>query len=244
MNNDPKGAYNITPIFTSENYNYWKDYMPIHINTIDRKVKCLEAMERTWFLDRGCSRHMTSNISLFFDLVAKEKGFVTYGDNNKGAIIGKGSVGNPSSTTISNVLLVEGLKHNLISISQLCDKGYQVSFSKYCCMVEHNDTKNDVFKGLRGRKPNVSHLHVFGRKCFVLNNGKENLAKFDSKADEGILLEYSQSSKAYKVYKKRLCIVEESVHVSFDESYPKIVGEGIFVDGAGVPSENIIKDQE
>src|SRR3954470_6964488 len=32
---------------------------------------------------------------------------------------------------------------------------------------------------LKGRKPNVSHLHVFGGKCFVLNNGKDNLGKFD-----------------------------------------------------------------
>ena len=71
---------------------------------------------------------MTGDISLFIDFVAKKKGFVIYGDNNKGAILGKGSVGNPSSTTISDVLSVEGLKHNLISISQLCDKGYKVSF--------------------------------------------------------------------------------------------------------------------
>jgi hypothetical protein len=34
------------------------------------------------------------------------------------------------------------------------------------------------------------------------------------------------------------------VHISFDESYPKTVGEGIIIDGAGVPSEDIIKDQE
>ena len=78
---------------------------------------------------------MTGDISLFFDFVAKKKGFVTYGDNNKGEILGKGSVGNPSSTTISDVLLVHGLKHNLISISQLWDKGYNVFFSKDCFTI-------------------------------------------------------------------------------------------------------------
>jgi hypothetical protein len=112
-------------------------------------VECLEDTERTWVLDSGCSRHMTGDSSLFFYFVAKKKGFVTYGDNNKGAILGKGSVDNPSSTTISDVLLVKGLKHNLISISQLCDKGYKVSFSKDCCMIEHNDNKNYVLKGRR-----------------------------------------------------------------------------------------------
>ncbi|KAI5415607.1 hypothetical protein KIW84_040865 [Lathyrus oleraceus] len=118
-----------------------------------------------------------------------------------------------------------------------------VTFGKERILIRHILNKTP-YELLKGRKPNVSHLHVFGCKCFVLNNGKENLGKFDSKADEGIFLGYSQSSKAYRVYNKRLHIVEESMHVSFDESYPKIVREGIFVDGAGVTSENIIKDQE
>jgi len=42
----------------------------------------------------------------------------------------------------------------------------------------------------KGRKPNIYHLHVFGCKCFVLNNEKDNLAKFDVKSDEGIFLCY------------------------------------------------------
>ena len=91
---------------------------------------------------------MTGDISLFIDFKAKKKGYVTYGDNNKGAILGKGSVGNPSTTTISDVHLVEGLKHNLLSISQLCDKGYKVSFTKTCCIIEHAE-QNIVFKGVR-----------------------------------------------------------------------------------------------
>jgi hypothetical protein len=75
-----------------------------------------------------------------------------------------------------------------------------------------------------------------------LNNGKENLGKFDAKADEGIFLGYSQSSKAYRVYNKRLLTVEESVHVSFDESYPKSVGKGISFVDAGVSTEDILKE--
>jgi len=33
------------------------------------------------------------------------------------------------------VLLVEGLKHNLISISQLCDKGFKVMFEPNSCLI-------------------------------------------------------------------------------------------------------------
>ena len=134
------------------------------------QVECLEPLERRWFLDSGCSRHMTGDISLFFDFVAKKKGFVTYGDNNKGEILGKGSVGNPSSTTISNVLLVEGLKHNIISISQLCDKGYKIYFLKDECIIEHNYKKEDVFKGLRVNNVymlDLNDVSLTGAKCLV-----------------------------------------------------------------------------
>ena len=53
---------------------------------------------------------------------------MTFGDNGKGRIIGYGSIGNNSSSLIENVLLVDGLKHNLLSISQLCDKDFKVIF--------------------------------------------------------------------------------------------------------------------
>jgi len=50
------------------------------------------------------------------------------------------------------------------------------------------------------------------------NNGKENLGKFDKKADNGIFLGYSLTSHAYRVYNKRLMTVGESIHVVFDET--------------------------
>ncbi|KAJ0077105.1 hypothetical protein Patl1_35904 [Pistacia atlantica] len=65
-----------------------------------------------WFLDSGCSRHMTEDKSLFTLLKSKNGGNVTFGDNSKGKIIGIGSIGN-KSLPIHDVLLVDGLKHNL-----------------------------------------------------------------------------------------------------------------------------------
>ena len=70
---------------------------------------------------------------------------------------------------------------------------------------------------LKGRKPNLSHLRAFGCVCFIHNNDKDNLGKFDAKSDEGIFLGYSSQSKAYKVMNKRTNRVEESVHVVFNE---------------------------
>ena len=49
--------------------------------------------------------------------------------------------------------------------------------------------KKTPYELYNGRKPNISHLHVFGCKCFVLNNDKDNLGNFDAKFDEGIFLE-------------------------------------------------------
>jgi len=50
--------------------------------------------------------------------------------------------------------------------------------------------KKTPYELFNGRKPNISHLRVFGCGCFVLNNGKENLGKFDEKADNGIFIGY------------------------------------------------------
>ena len=57
-------------------------------------------------MDSGCSRHMTGNQSKFVSLSKKDGGLVTLGDNKKGKIIGKGAIGNDSSTLLENVVLV------------------------------------------------------------------------------------------------------------------------------------------
>ncbi|GKV48992.1 hypothetical protein SLEP1_g55766 [Rubroshorea leprosula] len=49
---------------------------------------------------------------------------------------------------------------------------------------------------------------------------QDSLGKFDSKSDEGIFVGHSTSSKAYRVYNKRTKVVEESIHVVFDETNP------------------------
>jgi len=51
-----------------------------------------------------------------------------------------------------------------------------------------------------------------------LNNGKDNIGKFDSKSDEGIHIGYALNGHAYQIYNRRLLTVEEFVHIVFDES--------------------------
>ena len=62
------------------------------------------------------------------------------------------------------------------------------------CYIMNRDLIRPILKKTpyelyKGRNPNISHLHIFGCKCFVLNNRKYNLGKFDAKSDEGIFLE-------------------------------------------------------
>ena len=70
----------------------------------------------------------------------------------------------------------------------------------------------------KDRQPNISYFHAFRCKCYVHNNRKEVLGKFDPKSDEGIFFCYSFISKAYRVHNKRRKKFEESIHVIFYET--------------------------
>ena len=74
---------------------------------------------------------------------------VTFGDNDKGKIIDIGNIGITPSKYIKNILLVDGLKHNLLSISQFCDKGYKVSFESSLCIVTSSNDEGIKFIGHR-----------------------------------------------------------------------------------------------
>ena len=78
---------------------------------------------------------MTGDRSKFCLLTENEAGQVTFGGNSKGKIIGSGKVGKNPSSCIDEVMLVEGLAYNLLSISQLCDKGHKVTFDSQACNI-------------------------------------------------------------------------------------------------------------
>jgi len=85
---------------------------------------------------------------MFLTLTMKEGGTVGTGGNQTGRIIGTRTICN-SSISINNVWLVDGLRHNLLNISQFCDSGYDVMFDKNNCTVINKSDKFIVFKGKR-----------------------------------------------------------------------------------------------
>src|SRR3954462_2894530 len=103
----------------------------------------------SWYLDSGCSRHMTGKRSTFQDLVLKPGGEVKFRGDQKGKIIGSRTISLGNSPSMSNVLLVEGLTHNLLSISQLSDNGYDMLFNQESCKAVRQKDDSILFTGKR-----------------------------------------------------------------------------------------------
>jgi len=95
------------------------------------------------------------------------------------------------------------------------------------CLI-HLILKKTPYELFKGRKLNIFYFRAFGCKCFIYNNGKESLGKFDARSDEGILVSYSMNSKTYCVYNKCTKIIEESIHIVFDESNDGRLSSSLF----------------
>ncbi|GJR43136.1 putative ribonuclease H-like domain-containing protein [Tanacetum coccineum] len=68
-------------------------------------------------------------------------------------------------------------------------------------------------------------MRPFGCPLTILNT-LDSLGKFDGNTDEGYLLGYSTSSKAFRVYNKRTKRVQENLHIDFLEDQPNVAGTG------------------
>ncbi|XP_070055528.1 uncharacterized mitochondrial protein AtMg00300-like [Nicotiana tomentosiformis] len=88
-----------------------------------------------WNMDSGCSKHMTRSTNYFLSLKVLQGGSVSFGNGKKGYILGVGRIGKSLSHSIENVYYVNGLKYNLLSVSQICDKGNKVEFVSKICTV-------------------------------------------------------------------------------------------------------------
>ena len=80
-----------------------------------------------WYVDSGYLRHMTREKSNFLSLTALDGGSVAFENGKFGTIVGIGKIGESPSNSIDNVYLVDGLKHNLLSML-----GYQYQYWRRC----------------------------------------------------------------------------------------------------------------
>ena len=93
---------------------------------------------------------MTGDERFLVDIKSYTSSYVTFGDGAEGQIMGIGKLINNGLPRLDNVLIVRGLKANLISISQLSDQGLKVDFSKNECLVT-NDKGELLMKVARSK---------------------------------------------------------------------------------------------
>jgi hypothetical protein len=74
-----------------------------------------------WLMDSSCSRHMTGDKKWFS---------VTFGDDKKGKVFGTDIIELNDHFTFNDVALVDKLKYNLLSVSQLVDAIWMCFFTR------------------------------------------------------------------------------------------------------------------
>nr|GEU69133.1 ribonuclease H-like domain-containing protein [Tanacetum cinerariifolium] len=97
----------------------------------------------------------------------------------------------------------------------------QLSLKNWVLVTKpHNKTPYEL---LHGRTPSIGFMRPFGCHA-TIHNTLDSLDKFKGKVDEGLLVGYSVNSKAFKVFNSRTRIVQETLHVNFQENKPNVAG--------------------
>nr|GEV85970.1 ribonuclease H-like domain-containing protein [Tanacetum cinerariifolium] len=169
-------------------------------------------------------------------------GYVTFVRNPKGGkITGKGKI-KTGKLDFDDVYFVKELKFNLFSVSQMYDKKNDVLFTDTKCIVLSSNLRfpdENHFCRMKGIKREFSvartpqHNGVAKRKNRTLIEAARTILadsllpiSFWAEADEGFLVRYFVSSKAFKVFNSRTRIVQETLHINFLENQPNVAGSG------------------
>ena len=138
-----------------------KPFQKQQANTVDKKdqedgsvfVAALSVTmsDKEWYIDSGASQHMTGIRSWFSTYENIPLGPKVYlGDDTGLAIKGKGNISfqfpNNVRKDVHDILHVQGLAKNLLSVSKMTDQGYEVSFKADTCLMKRDNT---VIKGVR-----------------------------------------------------------------------------------------------
>ncbi|GJX10438.1 retrovirus-related pol polyprotein from transposon TNT 1-94 [Tanacetum coccineum] len=113
-----------------------------------RKSKTNVPVSKSKYLDSVCSKHMTGDRYQLTNFVNKFLGTVKFGNEHVAKILGYGDyqIGN---VKISRVYYVEGLRHNLFFVGQLCDLNLKVAFRQHTCFIRNLEGV-DLLTGSQG----------------------------------------------------------------------------------------------
>ncbi|GJX98815.1 retrovirus-related pol polyprotein from transposon TNT 1-94 [Tanacetum coccineum] len=138
----------------------------------DVKLVC-DIRKPIWYLDSGCSRHMTGVKSYLHKYVEQPGPKVVFGDDSTCTTEGYGSI-KCNGIVFTKVAFVNGLKYNLISISQLCDAKYIVQFDEKRGTI-FNSNKEIVMIAPRVRDVYVLDMTSSAQESCFLAKASENL---------------------------------------------------------------------
>ncbi|GJT88007.1 putative ribonuclease H-like domain-containing protein [Tanacetum coccineum] len=205
------------------------------------------------YVDSGCSRHMTGNLSYLSDFKEFDKGYVTFGGGARGGRI----TDNLVRVYLQNVLkmtklvllalresnikplqngVAERRNRTLIEAARtmLADSKLPTTFWAEvvytACYVQNRviivkPRNKTPYELFRYRTPALSFMRPFGCHVTILNT-LDHLGKFDGKSEDGFFVGYSLTSKAFRVYNIRTRKVEENLHIRFLENKPIVTGDG------------------
>jgi len=126
---------------------------------------------------------------------------MAFGNSKFGTIVGISKIGESLSHSIESVYLVDGLKHNLLSVSQLCNKDNLVVFSPTRCLVVNMNTGDVVLREKR-------HKNVY--KVYISSLSQNNLTCLSTLNDDIMLwhkrLEHVSLSLLSKLVSKDLVV--------------------------------------
>ncbi|GKB04088.1 retrovirus-related pol polyprotein from transposon TNT 1-94, partial [Tanacetum coccineum] len=195
-----------------------------------------------WYLDSGCSRHMTGVKSYLHKYmeqpgpkVCDEKRGTIFNSNKEVVMIAPRVRETCSSKLQINKLAKQNLVIGLPSLvyskdkpCSSCEKGKhhrasfktkQTSSIKKCLHLLHMDLFGPVTpRSINHVKYTLIIVDEYSRCPVYIHNHKDNLGKFNEKVDDGYLLRYSLVSKAFGVFNIRRQQTEETYHITFDES--------------------------
>nr|GEZ13302.1 retrovirus-related Pol polyprotein from transposon TNT 1-94 [Tanacetum cinerariifolium] len=121
----------------------------------------------------------------------------------------------------SNMSYVRNLEGDDLLIGYKDLNLYTISISNMAasslnCSIVHTWHKKTPYELIHDTKPNIQYFHVFGYLCYPTND-RDDLAKMKPKANIGIFIGYSKSSRGFCIYNCRTKKIMETIHVKFDE---------------------------
>jgi hypothetical protein len=109
---------------------------------------------------------MTGDRDRYLTLRKERYGSFTSRNDDSTKIIGKGPliIGN-KNTKEENVLLVEDMKHNILSVSQMCDQGHKFSFNSQKCEIRKDGSVKLIATATRTSRNIYVLSEIVNEKC-------------------------------------------------------------------------------